>query len=794
MKNILLTVFFFVFGLGFSQQISPVPDMYQCNNEVFDLTTRIPEIMGNEDPNNSQVTFYITVADASTGTNAIANPNAFILSSWPQQTVYARLDDLQTGSFSLYSFNLFIGSGSYHHDSMTVCSQYVLETLPAGLSFYTHPGGGGNPLPPGSSVTENAIIYVYGQEGTNTCIIDTYFYVTILNSGIPPLEDVVTCTGYIFQPLISGNYYSMPGGPLTPGNTQYNVGTLLTESATIYVYATPTDGSCVYEDSFTVTITSGETLTENPQTLTSCELEQNSGIGVFNLWQLAPANNHYAQFYLSWEGSQGVDLITTPEYFLNTQPNQTVYMQTTFDFCTYTVTPIQLVANTCSGEAGVSGIVHFDDERNGCDADDQPLSGMLLACNIGNAVFYTFTEADGSYHFYNLPQGSGYVWITNINSQNYLFDLQYATIDYTGAPITQNFCVTTPEPFSDLAVYVYPNNLPRPGFETSYVVGAYNLGNVTEQNGTISLTYDPALLTVTYADGGTVNGNTITWTYEDILPGNGVWHYVNFLVATPPTVNLGTLISVGAAVTVSGTDVNPENNTFNYDIVATNSYDPNDIHVHEGEWITEAQTDEFLNYTVRFQNTGTANAERVRVVVAVDDNLDIDTFQSITSSHGYRVNRTDGMLEFVFDNINLAYESADEAASHGYISFRIKPAATVGVGDSMSQSAAIYFDFNEPIITNTVTTTVTTVSGTQTVNANVFNMYPNPAKGFVVVTPAALNATATVIITDVLGKELITTRVAGNNNTIDIASLQSGIYMVTVKTGSGQATQKLVVK
>ncbi|MCA5172686.1 hypothetical protein K1S88_27035, partial [Klebsiella pneumoniae] len=84
----------------------------------------------------------------------------------------------------------------------------------------------------------------------------------------------------------------------------------------------------------------------------------------------------------------------------------------------------------------------------------------------------------------------------------------------------------------------------------------------------------------------------------------GVWHYVNFLVATPPTVNLGTLISVGAAVTVSGTDVNPENNTFNYDIVATNSYDPNDIHVHEGEWITEAQTDEFLNYTVRFQNTG----------------------------------------------------------------------------------------------------------------------------------------------------------------------------------------------
>ena len=103
MKNILLTVFFFVFGLGFSQQISSVPDMYQCNYEVFDLTTRIAEIMGNQDPQNSQVSFYITVADATAATNAIANPGAFIISSWPQQTIYARLDNLQTGSFSLFS-------------------------------------------------------------------------------------------------------------------------------------------------------------------------------------------------------------------------------------------------------------------------------------------------------------------------------------------------------------------------------------------------------------------------------------------------------------------------------------------------------------------------------------------------------------------------------------------------------------------------------------------------------------------------------------------------------------------
>jgi hypothetical protein len=45
-------------------------------------------------------------------------------------------------------------------------------------------------------------------------------------------------------------------------------------------------------------------------------------------------------------------------------------------------------------------------------------------------------------------------------------------------------------------------------------------------------------------------------------------------------------------------------------------------------------------------------------------------------------------------NIQLPYKTTNEPASHGYVSFKIKPRPRVVIGDSLNNKAAIYFDFN----------------------------------------------------------------------------------------------------
>jgi hypothetical protein len=96
-----------------------------------------------------------------------------------------------------------------------------------------------------------------------------------------------------------------------------------------------------------------------------------------------------------------------------------------------------------------------------------------------------------------------------------------------------------------------------------------------------------------------------------------------------------------------------------------------------------------------FQNTGTSNAISVIVRDSVSANLDWNSFEPIIASHPYRAVITKGYLaEFIFDGINLPPKSVNEPASNGFISFKIKPKSNLAIGDSIQNTANIYFDFN----------------------------------------------------------------------------------------------------
>jgi hypothetical protein len=109
-------------------------------------------------------------------------------------------------------------------------------------------------------------------------------------------------------------------------------------------------------------------------------------------------------------------------------------------------------------------------------------------------------------------------------------------------------------------------------------------------------------------------------------------------------------------------------------------------------------------YTIRFQNTGNAEAYDVIIRDTLDDNLDPTTFKVISSSHEEVLSTSlaEGkFLTFDFHNIYLPDSTSNFEGSQGYVAYRIKTLEGIPEETIINNSAGIYFDFNDPILTNT---------------------------------------------------------------------------------------------
>lgn len=139
-----------------------------------------------------------------------------------------------------------------------------------------------------------------------------------------------------------------------------------------------------------------------------------------------------------------------------------------------------------------------------------------------------------------------------------------------------------------------------------------------------------------------------------------------------------------------------------------NSCDPNDMLVQPGCGANgEVLADEPLTYTTRFQNIGQGPAENVVVESVLDEHLDPSTLYIIKASHNVTGVQLEAGNKLVisFDNINLP-GTTDEANSHGYVMYSINQKPGLPDGTTITNSARVFFDFNEPVVTNTALTTV----------------------------------------------------------------------------------------
>jgi len=238
-----------------------------------------------------------------------------------------------------------------------------------------------------------------------------------------------------------------------------------------------------------------------------------------------------------------------------------------------------------------------------------------------------------------------------------------------------------------------------------------------------------------------------------------------------------------------------------------NSYDPNDKQgfprgVGDKHYIDQNVD---IEYMIRFQNTGTAPAFNVELRDTLPVQwLDPKTIRPGASSHAYQFDMLDnGVVVFKYNNINLPDSNANFDASQGFVKFRISQRKDVPLETEIKNTAAIYFDFNAPVITNQTLHTVgkdfLVLSNTQAIlDARVqVQLMPNPARGQVQVVAKGLENTQSALtfrLISMLGEQVLTGTFDGNTFTFDASRLPQGIYGYEIRNNGQLAATGKVLK
>ncbi len=222
----------------------------------------------------------------------------------------------------------------------------------------------------------------------------------------------------------------------------------------------------------------------------------------------------------------------------------------------------------------------------------------------------------------------------------------------------------------------------------------------------------------------------------------------------------------------------------------SDSYDPNDKRAEPQGIGTDGYVNatQPLDYTIRFQNTGTDTAFLVVLRDTLPQYLDITTLQLTGASHDYTFQIINSnILEWTFMNILLPDSNVNEPLSHGYVSFSIEQTDSNAVGTEIKNRAGIYFDFNAVVLTNYTLNTIVenyldkiTVSISEVENnGNSLQLYPNPNNGqFFIQLKQPIDGDVTFAVYDLAGKQVLNTTYNGNGpHAVAIEGLETGMYL-----------------
>jgi uncharacterized repeat protein (TIGR01451 family) len=296
-----------------------------------------------------------------------------------------------------------------------------------------------------------------------------------------------------------------------------------------------------------------------------------------------------------------------------------------------------------------------------------------------------------------------------------------------------------------------------------------------------------------------INGNSITWTINSTQTSFSTTDYLYFIV--PSGILNGEQHMFTSTITSSnGTDCYEGNNNGGLLQIVGNSYDPNDktvfkksFHESNGTAFQEStidwNVDDELEYTIRFQNTGTAPAQNIFIIDTLDAELNWSTFKLLNTTHEINVvNLGNGILRFEFNNIWLPDSSVSQELSQGHLTFRISENIGNELFSEITNTAYIFFDWNPAIITNTTYNINDWIEFVGEENAFNVEAYPNPMQNDLTL---KVEGQFNYEIHDLTGRKLLQGMGVGQT-TISTEALASGTYLISVYVNGSKQTGKVL--
>lgn len=451
-----------------------------------------------------------------------------------------------------------------------------------------------------------------------------------------------------------------------------------------------------------------------------------------------------------------------------------------------------LIAASCGD---ISGSIYVDGNSN-CinNAGETPIQWFVSASYNGDVISSTYSDSLGNYYM-NVPDGFTYQVELYPNSWN------------VNCPSTSQYTVTSlPATNLDFGIecnsdFDLTGSISGIGFRaattTTIGINAMNkLISCVPPTATVTLTLDPLLTYVSSTEVPVSSAGNVIVFNAGQLTGTVASEWMSSItVLTDTSASIGDSLCLTLTIDPAVGDFDPSDNSIYICLPVRNSFDPNEKYeVNTGSSSGVVAPNTELTYTIMFQNLGNDDAYNINVIDEIDQNLDLNTFRMVASSHDYNLYMTGNELKFEFLNINLPAASVNEPASHGYITYKISPVAGLPNGTIVNNHADIYFDFNEAIVTNTVSTEFNVSVGIgENQNMETFTVYPNPSNGYFRVITGS-SGKSVLSIYDVNGKNMIAPVEVSDNQKISTEHLSTGIYVITLNTEGKIRTARLSVK
>lgn len=434
------------------------------------------------------------------------------------------------------------------------------------------------------------------------------------------------------------------------------------------------------------------------------------------------------------------------------------------------------------------------------DSNEATVPGLLVDVDPG--FIFALSGSDGTY-FHETDTGTFQTSILQLPNYYIPSPSYYSTTHtFPGNRDTMAHLGIAPIPgIQDLQVFASPMSAARPGFPFSQKVTYRNMGTTLVTQGQIELTMDS-----TFVFGNampavdSVVGQTMYWNFDSLNPfeSRDVMVTGSVLASTP----LGSVFNGTATVFPVLGDTVPGDNTHSYSLEVIGSWDPNDKLVFPSTLSPDqASNGHYFNYLIRFQNTGTDTAFHVVIRDTLSPLLDLPTFQMITASHPYTM-QVDTARELVweFEHISLPDSGVNFAESQGFVSFRVRPVSGLPVGTVIPNDAEIFFDFNAPVETEVVESSIDTLVVTAEQVATGFEVqaFPVPADDVLRLVWKGGELARTVQVVD-LGTGKVLVEVTGETLEtgkidLDVSELAAGAYGLRVEMEGGNWGRVILVR